>query len=215
VSATLSLHPYESCLLVFTDRQPPAEAAAEVTRQTIDVSGGWTVRFGDGEPRRMDRLRSWTDDPETRHFSGTATYERRVLVPDALVGPNRTVVLDFGNAAAVPPSEGRGVAAALNAPVREAAVVFVNGQRAGSVWSPPYAVDVTAALHGGDNVLRVVVGNLAINHMAWEPPPSYRLLNLRYGVRFEPQDMDGLSPLPSGLFGPVRLIGRSRVARNR
>ncbi len=214
-SATLSLHPYESCFLVFTTRQPPTEAAAEATSQIVDVSGGWTVRFGESEPRKMDRLRSWTDDPETRHFSGTATYERQVAVPDELVGPHRTVVLDLGEAAAAPASERRGVAAALDAPVREAAVVFVNGQRAGSAWCPPYAVDVTAALHRGDNVLRVVVGNLAINHMAWEPLPSYRLLNLRYGVRFEPQDMDGLSPLPSGLLGPVRLIGRSREARVR
>jgi len=35
--------------------------------------------------------------------------------------------------------------------------------------------------------------------------PDYKLLNLRYGVRFEPQDMKNLVPLPSGLVGSVRV----------
>ena len=54
-------------------------------------------------------------------------------------------------------------------------------------------------------VLPVVVGNLALNHMAGRPLPDYRLLNLRYGVRFEAQDMDKVQPVPSGLLGPIRL----------
>ena len=36
--------------------------------------------------------------------------------------------------------------------------------------------------------------------------PSYRLLNLRYGVRFEPQDMDKVQPVPAGLLGPIQLV---------
>jgi hypothetical protein len=212
VAVSLALQPYESRFLVFTDRRLPDRAAGATTSQVIDVSSGWTVRFADGATRTMDRLESWVADPETRYFSGTATYERGVLVPGTLLGPGRTILLDFGDAATAAPNEGRGVAAAVDAPVREAAVVFVNGQRAGSVWCPPYALDVTAALQGGENTLRVVVGNLAINRMASEPPPSYRLLNLRYGVRFEPQDMNGLVPVASGLLGPIRLVGRARDA---
>ena len=34
----------------------------------------------------------------------------------------------------------------------------------------------------------------------------YRLLNLRYGEKFTPQDMNHLEPLPSGILGPLRLI---------
>jgi hypothetical protein len=94
----------------------------------------------------------------------------------------------------------------IESPVREAAVVYVNDKRVGAVWAPPYAVDVTAFLTPGENRLRVVVGNTAINHMAGRPLPSYRLLNLRYGERFTPQDMKDLQPLPSGILGPVRLV---------
>jgi hypothetical protein len=39
------------------------------------------------------------------------------------------------------------------------------------------------------------VANVAINHMAERALPDYRLLNLRYGNRFEPQDMDKVRPV--------------------
>ena len=93
-------------------------------------------------------------------------------------------------------------------PVREAAVVYVNGQRAGSVWHPPYALKLTRLLRPGENTLSIVVANTAINEMAGTALPDYRLLNSRYGERFTPQDMEGLQPLPSGLLGGVRLVAR-------
>jgi hypothetical protein len=94
----------------------------------------------------------------------------------------------------------------IDAPVREAAVVWVNDTRVGSVWCPPYAIDVSGALHAGSNRIRIDVANLAINAMAGRPLPSYRLLNARYGTRFEPQDMDKVRPEPSGLLGEIRLV---------
>ena len=98
----------------------------------------------------------------------------------------------------------------LESSVREAAVVYINGQRAGTVWRPPYEIDVTKLLKTGTNTIRVEVGNLAINEMAGQSLPDYKLLNLRYGVRFEPQDIKNLKPLPSGMMGPIRVITRGR-----
>lgn len=96
--------------------------------------------------------------------------------------------------------------AELAAPVRESAVVYVNDRRAGSVWCPPYALDVSSLLKPGENRFRIVVANLAVNYMAGRAQPDYRLLNLRYGVKFEPQDMDQIRPVPAGLMGPIRLV---------
>jgi hypothetical protein len=93
----------------------------------------------------------------------------------------------------------------LESPVREVAEVYVNEQAAGPVWRPPYEVEVTKWLHAGPNRMRIVVGNLAINELAAQVVPDYKLLNLRYGERFVPQDMKDLQPLPSGLLGPIRL----------
>jgi ubiquinone biosynthesis protein Coq4 len=93
----------------------------------------------------------------------------------------------------------------LESPVREAAVVYVNGQRVGSVWHAPYEIEIGALLHAGENNIRIVVANLAINEMSRDPLPDYKLLNGRYGERFQPQDLLNLQPLPAGLLGPVRL----------
>ena len=94
----------------------------------------------------------------------------------------------------------------LDAPVRDAAEVYVNGRLAGVVWHPPYRIDITNQLHDGTNTLRIVVGNTAINAMAGQPQPDYRLLWDRYGMLFVPQDMQNLQPLPSGILGPVTLV---------
>jgi hypothetical protein len=90
--------------------------------------------------------------------------------------------------------------------VREAAVVTVNGRPAGSVWRPPYELDVTGLLRPGENTIRVVVTNLAINELADQPLSDYRALIQKYGNRFQDQDVTNLQPLPSGLLGPVRLV---------
>jgi hypothetical protein len=100
----------------------------------------------------------------------------------------------------------------LDPPVREAAIVWVNDERVGPVWCPPYALDVTGVLRKGTNRIRIDVANLAINAMAGKPLPSYRLLHARYGARFEPQDMDKVQPVPAGLLGEVRLVPFERWA---
>ncbi len=93
----------------------------------------------------------------------------------------------------------------LEGPLREAADIYVNGQRAGVVWHPPYTIDVSSLLKPGKNVLRIVVGNTAINSLAGRTLPDYRILYDRYGERFVPQGMDNLQPLPSGLLQGPRL----------
>jgi hypothetical protein len=90
--------------------------------------------------------------------------------------------------------------------VKEAAVIYVNDQRAGSVWCPPYSLDVTPFLKAGENKLKIVVGNTALNYMAGRKLPDYKLLNLRYGERFQPQEMDKIQVLPSGLTGNIHLV---------
>jgi hypothetical protein len=78
------------------------------------------------------------------------------------------------------------------------------------VWYPPYELDVTQFLKTGSNRIRIEVANTALNYMAGHSLPDYRLLNLRYGERFQPQDMDKIQALPSGLLGPVRLVAVKR-----
>jgi len=213
VSVSLDLEPYGSRVLVFSRRaQPPLASVTSQTPEPLDLSSGWQVSFGaSGAPVEMGTLRSWTDDEKTRYYSGFASYEKTFVLPEGFVNKGMRVRLDFGEGQPVaPPANPRanGMRALLDGPVREAAVVMVNGRRAGSVWCPPYSIDVTDFLKGGENKLRIRVANTAINYMAGHALPDYRLLNLRYGERFQPQDMDKVQPVPSGLFGRIRLISR-------
>ena len=124
--------------------------------------------------------------------------------------------LDFGQAKPMQDS-GRvqGYRAELDAPVREAAILYINGQRAGSVWCPPYSIDVTGKLKPGENQIRIEAANLAINYMAGIKFPNYNYEGLvrKYGNRFQPQDLNLIRPLPSGLLGPVTLIPIANATR--
>lgn len=202
---------YGSRFLVFAKRKlasAPAALAGGSLPAPLDIGGAWRVTFGEGGKRiEMPALRSWTEDEDTRYFSGVARYEKEISVPGALLRPGLRLWLDFGEARPLPPTGSPArPQALLDAPVRDAAVLYVNGKRAGGVWCPPFAVEVTGLLKAGANRIEVAAGNLAINHMAGRSLPDYRLLNLRYGTRFEPQDMKNLQPLPSGLLGPLRLV---------
>jgi alpha-L-rhamnosidase len=208
----VDLPPYGSRVLVFSKGARSARSADQgrAVVPPLDLSSDWRVTFGTNQSSVfMDTLRSWTDDRATRYFSGVATYEKTVRVPEAMLTGGLDVWLDFGEAAPVEP-QGTRFQAWLNPPVQEAAVVYLNGRRAGSVWCPPYALDVTTFLRPGENGLRVEAANVAVNHMAGQSLPDYRLLNLRYGIRFEAQDMDKVQVVPSGLRGPIRLIQRER-----
>jgi hypothetical protein len=217
ISVELALEPYESHILVFSRRARLLQAgtsATETQQAEFDLSADWQVMFGNDAPVKMDSLRSWTDDENTRYYSGVVTYEKRFNLPLNFLREGVRINLDFGEghqiSAAPPNSRTPGMRALFEGPVREATIVIVNGRRAGAVWCPPYSVDVGELLKSGENLLRIEVGNTAINHMAGHALPDYRLLNLRYGERFQPQDMDKVQPVTSGLLGPIRLISKAR-----
>jgi hypothetical protein len=210
VTVALALEPYGSRVIVFSKRSELTGQAvvSGAPATSIDLSNDWMVTFPpDARPTAMSQLHSWSDAEATQYFSGTATYSRQLSLDSGALQPNMRVRLDFGEGRSIPEQPLRaGMQVWFEPPVREAAVVYINDQRAGSVWCPPYSVDVTSLLHVGRNTIRIVVGNTALNYMAGHSLPDYRLLNLRYGERFQAQDMDKVQPLPSGLLGPVKLI---------
>jgi len=208
-SLSLELEPYASRVLVFSGRTlTPSTMPSSAPSQTIDISRGWNIAFGEsGHTITEDQLHAWTDDPGSRYFSGIAKYKKTVSVPATMLRSNNSVRLDLGEGQPLSPQPLRaGMQAWFDAPVREAAVVYVNGKRAGSVWCPPYSVEITSLTHSGQNDIEIDVANLALNYMAGHSLPDYRLLNLRYGTRFEAQDMDKVQPIPAGLLGPIHLV---------
>src|SRR5207249_3753821 len=106
-----------------------------------------------------------------------AIYEKQVTVPDEMLQEGLGLQLHLGESQPPADLKMRHFFALIEAPVHEAAVVYVNGERAGSVWHPPYTVDVTGLLRRGENRIRIEVANLALNQMAGHPLPDYTELN--------------------------------------
>jgi hypothetical protein len=212
----LALEPYASRVVVF--RREASTAPGARTRAVIasqELRSGWTVRFGGaGRGAPVDLPHSWAGDPARRFFSGMASYRITVERPAALRAPEGRAYLDFGEAEPIEREplpggtlRGNSFAALVAPPIREAATVFVNGRRAGSLWAPPYRVDITDLLRDGANEIRIDVYNTAINRLAegGRLPDMKRVVE-RYGLRTRLQDLDGLQPLPSGLLSPPRLV---------
>ena len=210
----LDMEPYGSRLVVFSDRQAPQAPAAVVVQlpEPVDLSRGWQVTFeGTGNEVSMDTLHSWTDLAGVEHFSGRAAYQKKFVAPAGFLEDGVRVELNLGEGTPLPVKQNAYFQAWLDGPVREAAEVFVNGHRVGTVWHPPYEIDVTSFLRAGENELRIVVGNLAVNEMAGSPLPNRTELTGRYGERFQDQGNNLVQPVPSGLTGPIRLIARGRT----
>jgi hypothetical protein len=179
--------PYESRVVVFSKSTAPT-APPSSAPTTLDVT-----------------LRRLTD-PD-RFFSGQIPYEAEV----SLRAVPAHAVLNFGEGTPVSTDDrrsGPGMRAMMDGPIREAAVIYVNGKRAGTVWCAPWEIDISSLLQQGKNTIRIVAGNSALNVMAGKPLPAYKALNAKYGERFQPQEMNLVAPQPSGLVGPVRLIIR-------
>jgi len=208
----LDLGPYESRVFVFSNRKSPSLQKAESrVPAPLDLSTGWQVSVGTTAPTTWEKLHSWTDNEATKYFSGVATYTKQISIPETMIDKSVSIALDFGEGNPLTPQVLRnGSQTWLDGPIREAAVVYINDQRAGSVWCPPYNLDVSSFIKPGVNNIRIEVANTAMNYMAGHSLPDYRLLNLRYGERFQAQDMDKIQTLPSGILGPVKLVAATR-----
>ena len=209
---SIPVAPYESRLVFFSDAGAAAQPVQpSVPTKTVNLSANWQVAFEDAPDKSipMQSFTSWETMPQRQFYSGRATYQKQLTLSAADLRHGDSLTLNFGKGTPIPlpdPLRAPNMRAYLESPIRDAAQLFVNGKAAGYVWHPPYEVNITSFVHAGSNEIKVIVGNTAINTLAGHPLPNYWLLNARYGVRFIPQDMNNLQPLPSGMLGPVTLI---------
>lgn len=228
----ITLEPYESRVFVFSDSQPAAKPTSVATggNVIVDMSANWQVTFpAIHKSVNETTLDDWLADPSTLHYSGEALYSRDVTLASA---PAHPVYLEVSGGKPLqgapnsPPEQGPapralgpdglpnplitgtgpGIHAYYDPPVREAALVTVNGQPAGALWHPPYRLDVTRFLHSGVNHVEIHVFNTALNAWSALPPHDYGPLIAKYGDRFQMQDLNLVAPISSGLLGDVRLV---------
>jgi hypothetical protein len=223
----LRLAAYESRVFVFSAAGPTAtHSSTSDDVQVADLSTDWRVHFSSTDRTVEEHtLSDWTSDSGSKFYSGEAIYSREFTLA---VKPSGVTYLQVDGGASLPmpaindsprPSgipnprvtlPGPGMRTYYDPPIREAAIVFINGKRAGSMWHPPYRLDVTPYLRAGQNRIEIHVYNTAINAWAAQPPHDYQPLIARYGDRFQVQDLDKVEPVSSGLLGSVHLIGERK-----
>ena len=168
--------------------RPDAEQPRTVARP---LDGPWTVAREGEEPRpvTLPHLLVGTEAADLRPLvlETTVTLDEREAA-----GP---LLLDLGEG--TPHEElgaGSGYRALLDPPVREVAIVEIDGRDAGMLWSPPYRLDLTGRLPAGTFRLTLrVLGTTAAAAAAPENAlPAARdvaAAHAAYGERFQPQEL--------------------------
>ena len=194
----LKMEPYESQFIIFrkNERKPvSAELSGNFAQADViaELNGPWQVTFdparqGPIRPVLFATLTDWTqsNNDSIKYYSGTAVYRISVKLPGLPSGGQ--IVLDLGHLTAM-------------------ARVKVNGKVVGGVWTAPWQVDITSALRSGMNDLEISVVNNWMNRLIGDQKLPIRERHTWSPVI--PYNAD--SPLqPSGLFGPVKVIGVNR-----
>jgi alpha-L-rhamnosidase len=190
----LELGPYQSLFVVFRHSTPLQQRKIPVpaAKPLLTLTGPWNVAFEQnrGAPPSVTEtaLRSWSDNPDSgiRYFSGRAEYTASFTVPQTM-RPGSRLSLDLGE-------------------LRDVGEVSLNGRPLGILWTPPFVLDITDAVHRGENHLKVKVANLWVNRLIGDAQPGAQI---KYTFTTIPT-YEADAPLrPSGLLGPVRIIETS------
>jgi hypothetical protein len=188
----LTLLADEATHIVF---RKPAVADALAIKKLVPstlatLEGPWNVSFqsGRGAPASatFQSLAPLNENPEPgiKYFSGIATYSREFTTPKGWKR-GQPLWIDLGEA-------------------REIAEVRVNGKLAGSAWHAPYRVDIGEFAKPGRNTLEVRVANLWVNRLIGDAQPGAEKVTWTALPTYKKD-----APLrPSGLIGPVRLMGQ-------
>ena len=197
----LTLAPHGSTFVIFRARSTaaPLASASETAPglpAPLALDRDWTLDFASPlgtAPARVTlaQVAPWTattTNPALAAFAGTGTYRKTFTLPPGWHAPGRRLDLDLGHLWTI-------------------GEVYLNGQSLGVLWTPPFRVDATAALREGENQLTVEVINTWHNRLVGDArlPAAERATRTNILVSQRKAWKDH-APIPSGLFGPVRLI---------
>jgi len=147
-----------------------------------EITGPWEVSFDPkwGGPATVtfEKLDDWSQRPESgiKYYSGSATYRTKFQAKKS------ACFLDLGKVAVL-------------------ADVKLNGKDLGTLWKPPYRVDVSEALKNDENTLELKVVNLWINRQIGdEQLPEDCDRNANGTLKSWPQWIQDGKPSPTGRF---------------
>jgi hypothetical protein len=211
-SGNVELAPFETVFIVTTDEKIDLKQKLFPEREKIDISNDWNVKFSSvGIDTEMKELISWTKIENLKNYSGEAVYTKIITLPKK--STDTKIILSLGDAVPVNPyktienQNNKGFIAFVDTPVKDAAIIFVNGKNVGTLFAAPYEIDISKFIKAGENLIEIKVYNRMTNKLAGEKLPDYSKLNEKYGQRFDCiQDFDVLEAFDSGLTGKIEII---------
>lgn len=194
-SVKIDMKAGDAIFVVLTDDalDIPAGIPSYNASEILTLDRYWDVEFkqkgGECANETFSVLNDWTSnsDPVVKYFSGTANYRSSFSIPSGGLEGMEQCRMDLGE-------------------VKVMAELIINGKNAGVLWRAPYiSQDILPFLKEGENIIEVNVTNLWVNRMIGDRQGGERpVTNVR---RFYNA---GDKLLPSGLLGPVKLIGYSK-----
>jgi len=197
----LEFEPWGSAFFLFAPGVKPSAGPVRVSAPSavLPIRGPWRMTLAGYGFQTLEtevtELTDWTENPRTRHFSGTGVYETEFTIPADRWPDGARLQIDLGQVGCL-------------------ADVELNGKPVGTAWMAPYRLDITGAAKRGKNRLVVKVTNTLINYVSGlkEPPEVPPELQPRLGkanpaiypnsARAKKEMSETDLPL-SGLVGPV------------
>jgi hypothetical protein len=177
----------------------PSRAAETGALRTLE--GPWRLTLSGFHAPEADiplpKPALWTtlSPSDVAHHAGSGHYHTTLELDAQTSAAGRRLSLDLGQ-------------------VRELAEVIVNGRSVATCWTPPFIADVTDALRPGINRIEIVVTNTWHNRLVADSALSeaerVTWVSPRLRKREEWLPRADAPLIPSGLAGPVRLLGDLR-----
>ncbi|MDE3184404.1 MAG: discoidin domain-containing protein [Bacteroidota bacterium] len=192
----LHMEPNDALFVVFKNKaiKTSVELPAVKVKQLATINGSWHVAFqkdrGAPSQATFDKLESYTENTDAgiKYFSGTATYTKTITADKAWFTKDAELWLNLGD-------------------VKNLAEVIVNGKSLGIIWKNPFRINVTNALKSGQNKVEIKVTNLWVNRLIGDAQPG---VTNKITYTTMPFYQANSKLLPSGLLGPVQVMGVER-----
>jgi hypothetical protein len=152
-----------------------------VKKSEQTLSNPWKINFN-GSSKTYTDLQSWTDDPTTKYFSGTAIYSTNFNQKKVKKGEQYSLDIDD---------------------VYNIAEVILNGENLGTIWKKPYKIDLSKALKKGNNVLEISVTNTWANRLIGDAQAETKDKSTFTSMPLVAPQMPLLS---AGMIGKVKII---------
>lgn len=184
---TLELSPYQSCFVVLCDEAMPASLlhthATWGSAYTPKWNTPWRITFEKTKQEiQTDTLFDWTThaDNSVKYYSGRATYSTTFTHKGK---KNSRTLLQLGQ-------------------VENIATVYVNGKHCGTLWMPPYEVEISSAIKKGKNTITIEVVNTWANALLGNDKGTPPFEGIWTNGKYRRAEK---ALLPAGLLGPISL----------